>query len=151
MYENIKKIRPFFFSLREIENNVSLDIKIPSDWNFVSIVTPYSLIKTKLQDKNDKFNLLSLISVANDDGYNVVFSCANEIIRVNKEEEEKIKLFQEKVKELEHLFKNETLEKLKEIKLIQEHGEETTTRIGMVGKRDEEGQDGTGHEQIEND
>ena len=141
MFESIKSIRPYFHSLREIENNVSLDIKLPTSWKFEQIIAPYRSIKFKVQDKNDKFNLLSLISMATKEGYDVVVGCANEIILVNKEEEEKKRLFDEKVNELKILFQSQSLDRLKDIKLIEENGQEDTTRVRMVEQGDREGQD----------
>ena len=142
MFDSIKKIRPYFHSLREIQDNVSLDIKLPLTWKFDDVVKPYSSIAIKVQDKNDKFNLISLIAQSTQNGYDVVFACANEIVTKNKEEEEKQRLFQEKVKELQLLFQNESLDKLKDINLIKQHGQEITTSGGMVGEGDGEGQDG---------
>lgn len=141
MFENIKSIRPYFFSLREIENNVSLDIKLPLSWNYDTIVSPYRSIKTKVQDKSEKFTLISLIANATQDGYDVVFACAFEIIKVNKEEEEKQRLFQQKVKELQELFKKESLDKLKDINLGS-YGQEDSASIGLVEEGDGEGSDG---------
>ena len=101
MFESIKSIRPYFHSLREIENNVSLDIKLPLTWKYEEIIKPYRSVVIKIQDKNEKFTLMSLISSATQDGYDVVFACALEIFKVNKDEEEKQKLFQSKVKKLQ--------------------------------------------------
>ena len=142
MFDNIKKLRPHFHSLREIQDNVSLDIKLPLTWKYEDVVKPYSSIAVKVQDKNEKFNLISIISQSTQNGYDVVFACANEIVNKNKEEEEKQKLFQEKVKELQLLFQNESLEKLKDINLIKNHGQEITTSEGLVGEGDGEGQIG---------
>ena len=139
MFDNIKNLRPHFHSLREIQDNVSLDIKLPLSWKFDEVVKPYSSIAVKVQDKNEKFNLISLIAQATQNGYDVVFACANEIVNKNKEEEEKQRLFQEKVKELRLLFQNESLEKLKDINLIKNNGQEITTSEGMVGEGDGEG------------
>lgn len=133
MFESIKSIRPHFFSLREIEDNVSLDIKLPLTWKHEEIVKPYRLIKTKVQDKNDKFTLLSLIASATKNGYDVVFACALEIINMNKEEEEKRKLFQSKVKELEALFQKESLDKLKDITFLEDE-QESESSEGVVGE-----------------
>jgi len=151
MFETIKSLKPNFFSLREIDNNVSLDIKLPLNWKYDVIVAPYRSVKTKVQDKNDKFSLLSLISNANQEGYDVVISCANEIITINKEEEEKQRLFQQKVKELQELFQKESLSKLKDINLLNDYGQEITPRIGMVEQGDVEGQFGDTEPQGEND
>ncbi len=95
--------------------------------------------------------MLSLISKANQNGYDVTFACANEIIKLNKEEEEKQKLFQEKVKELQELFKKESLDKLKDINLQMLDGQKITTSIGLVEEGDGEGQDGGGELQESDD
>ena len=142
MFEVIKSLRPYFFSLREIENNISLDIRIPLSWKYEDIVKPYRSIKVKVQDKNEKNTLVSLISTSTQEGYDIVFTCASEIVTTNKEDEEKEKLFQQKVKELQELFKKESLDKLKGINLIDDYGQEITTGEGMVGQRDGEGQEG---------
>lgn len=142
MFESIKSIRPHFHSLREIQNNVSLDIKLPLNWHFENIVKQYKSIQTKVQDKNDKFTLLSIVSHATQDGYDVVFACAIEIIKLNYEEEEKQRLFREKVKQLEELFKSESLDNLKEINLFDKNGQKDSTGIGLVEQGDEQGQGG---------
>ena len=144
MFENIKLLRPHFHSLREIQENVSLDIKLPLTWRYEDVVKPYSSIKVKVQDKNEKFNLISIISQATQNGYDVIFACANEIVTINKEEEEKQRLFQQKVRELQELFKKESLDKLKDINLLDTYGQEDTTSVGLVDEGDGEGQSGDG-------
>ena len=140
MFESIRSIRPYFHSLREVKENVSLDIKLPLSWSYSNIIKPYSTIAVKVQDKNENFNLVSLISQSTQNGYDVVFACANEIVTKNKEEEEKQTLFQQKVKELQQLFKNESLDKLKDINLITPYGQEIETGPELVGDGEEEGQ-----------
>lgn len=151
MFENIKILRPYFHSLREIQNNVSLDIKLPTHWIFDAVVKPYRTIQTKVQDKNDKYILLSLISEATQEGYDIIFACANEVIKVNKEEEEKQKLFQQKYKELQELFKKESLDKLKEINLLNSYGQEDTTSFGDFEQGDGERQEGDSESQEDDD
>ena len=151
MFEIIRNLRPYFFSLREIENNVSLDIRLPLSWRYEDVIKPYRLIKTKIQDKNDKFSLLSLISSATQEGYDVVTTCAIEIITLNKEEEEKQRLFQQKVKELQELFKKEPLDKLKELSLFDEHVQETTTVVELVTEGNGKGSNRDSESQKETD
>ena len=151
MFENIKTLRPFFHSLREIKNFVSLDIKLPLTWSYDEIVVPYTSITVKLQQKDDKFNLISLVSEATQGGYDVVFACANEVIKVNKEEEEKQKLFAQKVKELQELFKKESLDKLKDINLLTDYGQEITASEGISEEGDGEGSDGDSEPQESDD
>jgi len=142
VFESIRSIRPYFHSLREVKENVSLDIKLPLSWSYSNIIKPYSTIAVKVQDKNENFNLVSLISQSTQNGYDVVFACANEIVTKNKEEEEKQTLFQQKVKELQQLFKNESLDKLKDINLITTYGQEIEAGPELVGDGEEEGQFG---------
>ena len=146
MYENISELRPYFFSLREINNNVSLDIKIPTIWEYNSVVEQYKSIGVKVQDKNETNTLLSVISAATREGYELVFSCCKEIIKKNREEEEKARLFREKVAELEKLFVKTSLEDLKSsfnstIKLIQPNGEnqDDSGGAGQTGESETEG------------
>jgi hypothetical protein len=141
MFESIKSLQPYFFSLREIENNVSLDIKLPLNWVFESTTQLYSGIKTKVQDKNERFSLLSLIATSTAEGYKIVFDCAKEIVNINLEEEEKKRLFEQKVNELKMLFQHGSLDKLKEINFIEEYVEQDTTRIGLVESRNETGRE----------
>ena len=79
------------------------------------VVSQYKSMSLKVQDKNDKYQLVSLVSFATQEGYDTARSCAVEIIKYNIELEEKDRLFKEKVRELETLFRNESLDKLKEI------------------------------------
>jgi hypothetical protein len=151
VFQNIKSLRPYFFSLREIEGNVSLDIKIPLSWKYETIVAPYRSIKIKVQDKSEKFTLISLISNATQDGYDVIFACSLEIVTVNKEDEEKRKLFQSKVKELENLFQKESLNKLKDLNFLESYGQDDETSIELVRQGDGEGPTGDTESQDEDD
>jgi len=162
VFESIKSLRPYFHSLREIENNVSLDIKLPLSWKFEDIVKPYRSLKIKVQDKNEKYTLVSLIATSTMEGYEVVLACALEIINVNKEEEEKRRLFIEKqkrlqedynlkVKELEERFKSEPLDKLKDLDLLNKDGQEIATGYGLVEQGNDEGREGDTEPQDEDD
>jgi hypothetical protein len=146
MYELISSLRPYFFSLREINENVSLDLRIPTSWrleNIQTIISQYKSLQFKVQDKNDKSQLISIISVANQDGYDTARICAEEIIKYNIELEEKDRLFKEKVKELEILFRHESLNKLKEINFItEENGQEDSTGDQLALEGDGEGSTG---------
>lgn len=151
MFEYIKQLKPYFFSLREVENNAVLDIKLPITWKYEEILLPYKSLKYKVQDKNDKFTLISIISVSTLDGYNLLHTCAKEVIKINKEEEEKRKLFEQKVTELRLLFQKESLDKLKDITFIETYGYQDQTSEGMVGEGNEERRDGIEQPQNEDD
>lgn len=154
MYDLIADLRPYFFSLREIDKNVSLDLKIPASWkleHIQKIVSQYKSIALKVQDKNEKFYLISFVTIATEEGYNTARVCASEVISFNKELLEKEKLFKEKMSELEKQFKEkidelqkvfskESLDKLKQLNL--DNDEENTTGDRLVEQGDQEGSTG---------
>ena len=72
VYDTISSLRPYFFSLREIKENVSLDIRLPLNWKLLE----YSDDQIKIQDQNEKNMLISIINTATKDGYNEVFNIA---------------------------------------------------------------------------
>jgi len=152
VYELISNLRPYFFSLREIDSNVSLDLKLPTTWKIEhvqQVVSQYKSMAFKVQDKNERYQLVSLISLATQEGYGTARSCAIEIIKHNIELEEKERLFKEKVKELEMMFKNEPLNKLKNINFLEEHGQEDSTGTKLALERDGEGSKGDSEPQAE--
>ncbi len=142
MYNTIEKLRPYFFSFREVQNIFSLDIKIPVTWKYDTIVIAYKGIDVTLQDKNKTSCLLSLTSDSTEYGCEMLIGCAEEIIQVNKEAEEKLLLFQEKVKELELLFQKESLNKLKDIHFLDKDEQQKNSNSNrLVEPGVEEGRD----------
>jgi hypothetical protein len=143
-FEIIKNLQPFFFSLREInDSNICLDLKLPVTWKFNEIVSKYnetSPIIVKLQDKNENFVLISLITELNLGDYDRLFECAKDVIKTNREIEEKDYLLELKIKELKQLFQNESLDKLKDISFIENEKNGDATIIKMVGKGNKKGQ-----------
>lgn len=131
MFEYINKLRPYFHSLREIENNVSLDLKFPINWEYEHIISDYS-VQNKVQDKNTKVLLISLIDFATELGYDNVSNCAIKIIEYNKEQEDKKRLFNEKIEQLKTLFSEFSLEELKKFDLLKTNGKEDTTGFDLA-------------------
>lgn len=134
MYKTIELLKPYFFSLREINGNLSLDLKFPVKWTYNVVLSRYKNIRTKEQDKNNENSLLSIISESSEIGCNAICACAMEIIKYNKEIEEKEKLYQEKIDELQKLFINKSLDELKNLNFIQENEDRDREGIRTIGK-----------------
>ena len=139
MYKNIKPLQPYFFSLREIKSNVSLDLKLPVTWKYEKIVQVYKTLEVKIQDKNDKSVLVSFVAIANEDGFDTAFQCANEVVIKNLEEEQKRKLFDEKVRELREVFERTGLDELHSLKFEKNDKEIENEGLSLVGEGNEEG------------
>ena len=140
VFDTIKSLQPYFFSLRELHTMtpspiVSLDIKIPITWRAEELLGETQF---KVQDKTDTQKLLSIVSPNTKEGYDIVFTAAKKIIKVNLEEEEKIKLFNQKVEELKTLFLSSPLDKLKDIS-FEKDGLRSTKSTGEIGLGDKEG------------
>ena len=141
VFDTIKSLQPYFFSLREIGTMgpnpiVSLDIKIPISWRDEDLAEGTTL---KVQDKNDHSKLLSIVSPNTKEGYDVVFTIAKKIIKINLEEEEKIKLFNQKVEEMKTYFLSSPLDKLKDISFDKKNGIRNTKSAGEIELGDPEG------------
>lgn len=134
MYKLIKDIKPYFYSLREIKNNFSLDIKIPSKWSYDFDNNNFNNVDVKKQDDNGEITLISLISTSDQEGFDSIFNCSKYIIKTNKEKEEKEKLFNQKVDELKQLFFKSSLEDLKKINFTEENEDGSRERDGYAGE-----------------
>jgi len=139
VYKHIKPLQPYFYSLREIKENVSLDLKLPITWKYEKISQVYKTINLKIQDKNDKNVLVSFVSVANEDGFDTVFQCANEVVVKNLEEEQKRKLFDQKVRELRDVFESAGLDELHSLKFEKNVNKIEKERLRLVGEGNGEG------------
>ena len=151
MYEIIKSLKPYFFSLREIKDNVSLDLKLPVSWKYEKYAQVYKTLQLKVQDKNDKDVLLSFICSATEEGYEIVLQCAREVVEKNLEEEKKRELFDKKVREMRELFENMGLEELEKIKFDSNGKQIEPEGIRLVGEGVDEGSDGNSEPQESDD
>lgn len=148
VFDTINSLRPFFFSLREIKNSISLDLKIPTKWA-VDGLTEYD-VTIKVQDENENNRLISLIGTATKEGYDNVFTVAKKIIKYNLEIEEKTRLFNEKVEELKKFFLEAPIDKLKDISFTKDNvrNKKGARKIGL-GIEEGSGADGTSQTKID--
>lgn len=131
MYKEIVELRPYFHSLREIKNNVSLDIKLPISWEINYSIDQFPSTNFKEQDKNETTKLISFIADNTENGYNDAFNFAKHVIIFNIEKEKKQHLLEEKIKELKKLFQEKDLELLENLKFEELYERERTEGIGL--------------------
>ena len=141
----------YFFSLREIKENVSLDLKIPVSWKYEKIAQVYKTLQLKIQDKNDKDVLISFICTATPEGYDIVFQCAKEVVEKNLEEEKKRELFDKKVREMREMFEKMGLDELEKLKFDNNAEQTEPEGLRLVGETDAEGSDGDSEPQESDD
>ena len=151
MYSTIEKIRPYFFSLREIKETLCLDVKYPIKWTIETIVERHPQVQLKIQDRNEEVCLLSLMSTADNDGFKATTNCALGIIKHNLDQELKERLFQEKVNELQLLFFNKSLDELQALNFTKEDGNGNQQGDKKTSDRTDEISEGTGETETEID
>ena len=137
VFDTINSLRPFFFSLREIKDTISLDIKIPASWKY-NILEGDTEVTLKVQDENERSRLISLICPATKEGYDAVFTAGKKIIKTNQEMEERNRLFNEKIDELKKFFLEAPLDKLKEISFNKDNVRDKAS-TGKIRSGDKEG------------
>ena len=144
--EQIRNLRPYFHSIKEAKGQAALYILIPAKWKFS--MNDSENIHVKQQDGNETQNLVSIISKirTGEDTYENIFNTAKSIIKYNVEQEEKEKLFKEKMDELKEIFMNADLDKLKHIKFTNDD-----RQIEVAGVGNGEGQQGDSEPQEEAD
>ena len=107
---------PYLIGIRAVEGYKILDIQIPSSWKFGTAVAQGQKNNKKVQilvAGNDKSNIIiSLIGDEQYQNFDTLFKHFDTIIKVNREREEKNRLFREKVKQLEDIFVNSDLDVL---------------------------------------
>lgn len=121
MKDLILKLKPYFISFREINENYFLDLKIPKDWlyNIESInetniyIHPNKKEQGKSIDEN--FIFITFFVKTLDENIDKLFTYAETLITFNKNNEIKKDLFQQKLNELKILFEKESIDKLKEL------------------------------------
>lgn len=113
-YSFISKIGPYLKTVRKLKTHVSYDLVFSDRWvmpknNNKSI----EVVKAGVEDGNI---LLSFVCPINPDSVNAVEELIDNIVKTNREREEKEKLFRTKVQELKSIFDKQKLEDLKSLK-----------------------------------
>lgn len=139
MYKIILQLRPYFYSLRELTNEMTIDVKIPLTWEIFYTKEEFPFVKFKEQDSNNVTKLISFIAPKNEEGYEQCLTCVKQIIHKNLEKERKEKLLDEKIKELTRLFKEKDLGTLEKLKFDNLYEESYRTGTELAGEGNDEG------------
>lgn len=115
LYKEIQPILPYLSSIRKLKTYLSFDIYFPSKW-----VIPKKYVDESKVIENEStvidMRFFSFVSEINDSDIAQTTTNLLNIIKYNKEKEEKEKLFENKVKELKDIFDKQSLTELKDLK-----------------------------------
>lgn len=115
MFDYLKKIGPYFFQLRKLEDYLVFDVLFPSTWKLPKRFVQEDKFLNNGETEDGNLSL-SFISDFTEEGVDLIYQNIIGIINFNLEREEKERLLDEKIGELKKLFDSQKLENLKELK-----------------------------------
>ena len=112
LFKEFTILFPYLQSVRKLKTYLSFDIEFPDTWK---LPKKYVDEKMVVEQKSDKPNtrFFSFATIFQKEPIDVLFYNLKNIIRYNKEREEKERLFEDKVKELKSFFDKSNLDDLK--------------------------------------
>lgn len=114
LFENIHKFGNTFHSIRKHDGYFIIDLKFPPQWVYEELYSKEK-IAIKINNTTNEGSLVSFYCGDSLEGVGFLEKDILNIIKFNKDKEEKDKLLYEKTRELEELFNNKKLEELKNI------------------------------------
>jgi hypothetical protein len=123
MFKELTLIYDYLFSIRKLENYLSFDVKLPAKWTIPkNIVDTAKVVEN--QSNEPELRFFSFVSEFNETSINTTLGIVKSLIKINKEREEKERLFKTKVNDLKILFDNTSLDNLKQLTFdIKEDGQ----------------------------
>jgi hypothetical protein len=135
-FTEFNTLSPYLQSVRKLKTYLSFDIHFPNTWKIPKkFVDEETLLENESGESGKRF--FSFVSTFNEEEVEKIFSNLRNIIKYNKEREEKDKLFQSKVNELKSIFEKQNLDNLQALKfeisenqkIELEDGEENTDPV----------------------
>lgn len=114
LYEQLNEIFPYLISIRKLETYVSIDVELPTTWKLPKKYVDEKMVVEQKSAKPE-FRCFSFATSFDEETLDKLFNNLKNIIKYNKEREEKEKLFEDKVKELKSFFDKSNLTDLKSL------------------------------------
>ena len=133
LYQILNQLEEFFVSMRRLETHISLDVKFPSNWSMPKSTTQEFQI-VPFEYKEEGRRGMSFVCEFNDKEVEKNLGMITKVIKLNREREQKEKLFQTVVSELKKTFEKSDLEKLQNLSFIFNQPENLNTENGLQGE-----------------
>tara|TARA_R100001377_G_C3193667_1_gene111637 strand:- start:1779 stop:2201 length:423 start_codon:yes stop_codon:yes gene_type:complete len=116
IFNEIEKYSNNFHSMRLHNNILLLDLKMPTGWEFKKIIASFgTTTQIKVNDTTDTHTLVSFYCPFSDVDVQTLTRDVDNIIKWNKDREEKNKLLNIKILELQKMFESNNIESLRGI------------------------------------
>ena len=114
LYKEFSSLLPYLQSVRKLENYLIFDVSFPTTWKLPKKYVDEKMVVEQKSAKPE-FRCFSFATSFDEETLDKLFNNLKNIIKYNKEREEKEKLFEEKVKELKSFFDKSNLTDLKSL------------------------------------
>lgn len=115
LYSEYLELDGYVKSIRKIEKYLVFDLSLPKEWKLPKKYLPEDRVVDNGQAEQNRRNL-SYASEFNQENVEKTTSNIKNLIKFNKEIEEKERLFNLKVNELKNIFEKQNLQNLQELK-----------------------------------
>jgi len=115
IYNEFNELYPYIQSIRKLKTYLSFDMSFPKDWKLPKKYVPQdNVIENKSTDP--AIRLISFGVEFSEDSVNTIVDSIKNLIKYNREIEEKERLFSLKVQELKTIFEKQNLIALQDLK-----------------------------------
>lgn len=141
LYEALVDIYSYLHGIRKHEDYFIIDLNFPPHWSIPN--KPIENVGVKVYKTNDDGKVISFYTVFDKETCKTLIGVVKEVIKLNKEKEEKQNLLEEKRLELEKLFNANSLDSLKNMSFMfngeNEYYEEIKTKLNTPSGKNGEG------------
>ena len=116
LYKTLLEIYAYLHGIRKHEDYFIVDLSFPTNWNIPN--KPIENVGIKVYKTTEHIKIISFYTVFGEETCSTLMKVINEVIKLNKEREEKDSLLQEKRLELEKLFNSNNLDSLKSMSFM---------------------------------
>lgn len=137
LFKEFEGLFPYLISVRKLKSYLSFDIEFSDKWKLPKkYINEERVMENRTQNANVRN--FSFVSEFDETAVDEIILSIKNIIKYNKEREEKERLFQNKVDELKKIFEKQNLQNLQDLKfeinqeIKLDDDEETTNPRGEV-------------------
>ena len=131
LYKTLLEIYNYLHGIRKHEEYFIVDLSLPTNWSIPT--KSIENVGIKVYKTTENIKIISFYTIFGEEDCGRLMEVIREVIKLNKEREEKDSLLHEKRLELEKLFTSNNLDSLKNMSFIFNNGNEYYEKFENTG------------------
>lgn len=115
LFKEFNELFPYIVSVRKLKTYLCFDVEFPDTWKIPKKFINEERV-VEQNKKNENMRFYSFVADFNETSVNDISNSIIQIIKYNKEREEKERLLESKVSELKKIFESQNLNNLQNLK-----------------------------------